>query len=611
MGQVFVPIKRIIFSVVLLIGLIVFGLLTLPFVVTPQMIKKQLNAQISRLSDETLTYKGEPSLTFNPFLGIELHQVTLKGNRQTDEEPDLLEIESLQFGVKILPILFGKIRFSEFKLIRPRFNLYLREDGSANWTSTAKTTELLKPLAVVEGAAANSAAQPGRIKLGDFDIVDAIVEARVVDHGSPIRISNLNAKLRWPNLASSWNIKGKGIWRGEQIEFSNFAGNPLALFTSGKSPIRARLSSPSLNGSFDGMAIMVGGMQLHGSAKVATPSLPRLYEMFVGENKQTTLPIGDIKIEGNVRANAHEVRFDDVVLGLGSNVATGNMQLNWNNDARPKISGTLAFSSLDVSPIVNALLPVRKSANKDKKYEFGDNFFDLDMRFSATNYSIQQNQFAQLAASAIIKKGEWFFEIGEADFFDGMIAGTIGLKNRGEKSEIEIKGVMRDISMEGVTRELFGSQVSATGKANVNFSLKSPDKTSVTNPRDLSGSVKLTMASGVIEGVDLVKAMEALQNNDGFVSSEESSGSTEFSELTLDMLIYNGIGWITQGNASGVENNYRLSGKADLLSGGLAITADISKVPSEDGVQQSDRIFIGGTAKNPLVMRSPLIQPRY
>ena len=49
-----------------------------------------------------------------------------------------------------------------------------------------------------------------------------------------------------------------------------------------------------------------------------------------------------------------------------------------------------------------------------------------------------------------------------------------------------------------------------------------------------------------------------------------------------------------------------MSGKADLLRGGLAIYTDISQVVEGKEPTGKARIFIGGTLKNPLVTRSPL-----
>ena len=76
------------------------------------------------------------------------------------------------------------------------------------------------------------------------------------------------------------------------------------------------------------------------------------------------------------------------------------------------------------------------------------------------------------------------------------------------------------------------------------------------------------------------------------------------------MLIYNGMGWITKGNATSDKNEFRISGKTDLIRGSLAIYTDISKKASADKPAQHARIFIGGTVKNPLVTRSPLAKFR-
>ena len=149
-----------------------------------------------------------------------------------------------------------------------------------------------------------------------------------------------------------------------------------------------------------------------------------------------------------------------------------------------------------------------------------------------------------------------------------------------------------------------------TGNADVNFNLTAPGTATLGNFRRFYGSMKVSLTDGEIEGVDLVKAIPALIKNNGFVTVDEIKGVTPFNNLSLDLLIYNGVGWITKGKATSDKNEFRLSGKADLLRGSLAIYTDISQKASGNTPAQQARIFIGGTVKNPLVTRSPLTKLR-
>jgi AsmA protein len=604
--------KRIISLVIGLVCLVIAGLMVLPFVVSSENIKQQLAQRIQELTASKITYQGEPILTFSPYLGVELLNVVMAGTRSGDKNIDLLRIEKLRFELKIIPLLLGKTRFSNFKMIRPRINLPIQEYTAAGLNKALErqqevlldTNELKadKPLETDDSIS--------DIKLGQFEIIDGIVETETQDTGSTYRLSNLHAVVDWPSLASSWKITGQGIWRGEAFEFSNEVEKPLVFFTSGKSGLNVEFKSPALSASFHGRAAMLSDIQLFGDASISTPSIPRLYELLF-ENLPADIPsLGNFLVKGKVSANIREIQFDESIVELGTNKATGNLIARRSKQAKPKISGTLAFNSLDVTPFIEMFSGKRPVEGNSNTSLADTNPFDYDIRFSAQDYKFQENNFGTLATTIMLTKKEWAIDIGEADFFDGMIIGTISSKFVKNTREIELRGNLHDVSMGKITRELYGGEFVTTGIADVKFSLKAPGNAYLGNFREYFGSMKVTLSDGQIEGVDLVKAIPALIKNNGFVTIDEIKGETPFNNLALDMVIYNGVGWITKGNATSDKNEFRISGKADLVRGSLAIYTDISQKASAGKSVQQARIFIGGTVKNPLVTRSPLANLR-
>jgi AsmA protein len=604
--------KRIISLVIGLVCLVIAGLMVLPFVISSENIKQQLAQRIQELTASKITYQGEPILTFSPYLGVELLNVVMAGTRPGDKNIDLLRIEKLQFELKIIPLLLGKTRFSNFKMIRPRINLPIQE-----YTATGLNKALERQQEVLLDTNELKSDKPletddsiSDIELGQFEIIDGIVETETQDTGSTYRLSNLHAVVDWPSLASSWKITGQGIWRGEAFEFSNEVEKPLVFFTSGKSGLNVEFKSPALSASFHGRAAMLSDIQLFGDASISTPSIPRLYELLF-ENLPADIPsLGNFLVKGKVSANIREIQFDESIVELGTNKATGNLIARRSKQAKPKISGTLAFNSLDVTPFIEMFSGKRPVDDNSNTSLADTNPFDYDIRFSAQDYKFQENNFGTLAATIMLTKKEWAIDIGEADFFDGMIIGTISSKFVKNTREIELRGNLHDVSMGKITRELYGGEFVTTGIADVKFSLKAPGNAYLGNFREYFGSMKVTLSDGQIEGVDLVKAIPALIKNNGFVTIDEIKGETPFNNLALDMVIYNGVGWITKGNATSDKNEFRISGKADLVRGSLAIYTDISQKASAGKSVQQARIFIGGTVKNPLVTRSPLANLR-
>ena len=610
--------KRIFALITLIVVLMVSALFALPFVASNQSVKQQLDARIQEFTSSKITYQGEPILSFSPYLTVELNKVVMHGEKQSEQDADLMRIEKLQFGLKILPLLIGKTRFTNFKLIRPRFNLLMHKNGVANWAIMDKGNGTIqKPVMAGLGeleeddsALSQNQSPFGQIKLGQFEIFDGIIESTIAGLGSAFRITNMHANVDWPTISSRWNISGKGIWRGEAFEFSNRAENPIALFTSGKSELAVTLNSPAMVASFDGQATMLSDIQLQGKTSIATPSLPRLFELLLDDGATNTAPFSSFLIEGNMSANAHEISFEDANIELDKNIATGNLLLHWNRDKNSKVSGTLALPNLDIAPLLD-IVTNKKPKDAQKGQELVKlNPFDFDIRFSAQNYLFENNNFGALAATFKYSKKEWMFDIGEAEFYDGVIVASIASKSDAVVSEIEMKGIMRDVSLGEMASQWYGGEIVTTGNADINFNLTAPDAGEISDFRVFSGKMNVTLTDGQIEGVDLVKAIPALITNNGFVTAGEIKGVTPFNNLSLDLHIFNGVGWITNGKATGEKSEFLLSGKADLLRGGLAVYADITQKEPGRRAPQKARIFIGGTIKNPLVTRSPLAKKR-
>ncbi|MCP4182831.1 MAG: AsmA family protein [Hyphomicrobiales bacterium] len=594
--------KNIISSIVVLVCLVIAGLMALPFVVSSQNIKQQLAQRIQELTASKISYQGEPVLTFSPYLGVELLNVVIAGTKPDDQNIDWLRIEKLQFELKIIPLLLGRTRFSKFRMIRPRISLPIQEHTAAGLNKSLEKQQN----ALSDTNKLNAGDSISDIRLGQFEIIDGIVETASQGTGSTYRLSNLHAVMDWPSLASSWKITGQGIWRGEAFEFSNEVEKPLVFFTSGKSGLSVEFDSPALTASFNGQATMLSDVQLLGDASISTPSIPRLYELLFEYLPAEIPSLGNFLVKGKVSANIHEIQFDESIVELGTNQATGNLVARRSKHAKPKISGTLAFKSLDVTPFFE-LFSGKQSANDNSNTSLADvNPFDYDIRFSAQDYRFQENSFGTLAATIMLTKKQWAIDIGEADFFDGMITGTISSGFVKTAREIVLKGNLHDVSMGKITTELYGGEFVTTGIADVKFSLKAPGDAYLGSFREYFGSMKVTLTNGQIDGVDLVKAIPALIKNNGFVTIDEIKGETPFNNLALDMLIYNGVGWITKGNATSDKNEFRISGKADLVRGSLAIYTNISQKASAEKPLQQARIFIGGTVKNPLVTQSPL-----
>ncbi len=119
----------------LLIALLMAAALLLPTLVNTDTFRQQIAQQVKQHTGQTLTIQGDLKLSVFPWLGIHTGEITL--SQPTDLISDintdkLLQISSVDIGVKLLPLLQKKLEVSRIELNQPKLHYIITKDGKSS-----------------------------------------------------------------------------------------------------------------------------------------------------------------------------------------------------------------------------------------------------------------------------------------------------------------------------------------------------------------------------------------------------------------------------------------------------------------------------------------------
>ena len=128
------PIAKIILAVAgTLVALLVIAAISLTTLVDPNDYKQEITDAVYDATGRELTFKGDMSLTFFPWFGVSLGEVSMNNPEGFPDEP-FASVAQAKASVKVMPLFLRKIEFSDVVLKGLTLNLIENKKRENNWT---------------------------------------------------------------------------------------------------------------------------------------------------------------------------------------------------------------------------------------------------------------------------------------------------------------------------------------------------------------------------------------------------------------------------------------------------------------------------------------------
>ncbi|PIT69462.1 AsmA family protein [Bartonella tribocorum] len=522
------------------------GILVLPYLVSTDAIRVRLAQELSAWTGYNVQLRDPPRLNLFPYPKAFLSGVTLSS--KMDDVAPLMEAESIEVDLSVVDLLWGRISFSETRIVRPQFVMekpvktmadffdrFSRSQGALG-LAIRKAREILKH-DPEHPEIEHLLKQPfGRVFIENGALVYHDSFSGVAE-----KITGLNATLDWPESTQEVRLRADARWRGEFTKLSIDASQALLLLAGGKSQIKASLNSVRGGITFTGQARLSEYYIFDGKVSMRSPSWNQTLSWLGGSQfwgHRLKIPI---VWESHFLARPMHIQMNNVTFTMGEANARGALEFDF-QDHVPNVMGSLAFDKLDLK-LLGSIFSVKK-----KNSFFDMALFDrigVDIRLSAPQAKIENISLTNLAAAIQIRNGHGIFDLGHVNIWGGSVQSNIEVTPSGQK--IRIGGTMSGSSIDTQeVLEALGFIPFVQSKTNFTTTIQTLADSWMEVFTKMQGGLTLKMSSGRLLGYDLNELQRKLSSEQQFLLTRKDSLSTNFDHWDIQASFSEGMMKVTE-----------------------------------------------------------------
>jgi AsmA protein len=567
--------RRIVWTIAIAAGLIAVVALVLPYAASTRLVGDRIAQEMRDWSGLDVSVGAAPEISVWPSLQANLTDVTLSlpdGNA-------VLTASRVEVELSALAALGGDIDFTMARFIGPT----IRIDDGAPPITLPRQGRIAQALEIARAIVAENPTTPNRARLpaDDFGTVE-FSDGRVigVSGGAEAELANnLSGTIGWKKLSGRADATASGLLRGEPFKIELSSASPLLLFGGAATPATVSLTSAPANLSFDGTANLGENPFVDGHARFSAPAVRKVFDW-----SKTESPIGPavgaISVESRVMGDRARVRFEDASITLDGEPAHGAFDLLLNGKA-PKLSGTLAFDTLDLGAFLSAFTPFDPLAGDGLGVIDADfaSRLNLDLRLSAAQASAGAIALTKLAATARVDEGVAAIDISDAGALGGSVQAGLRFDRNTMGEQVELRLLATDIDGSALGAAAGMTRLMPSGRGTVSVILKGKGENWKAVLARANGSFTASFGQGALSGVDMDALIERARGGAPFALDAIASESFPISGLEIKALIADGIAKIEKAEVKTPGHSVTLAGTAMLASSELALSGKAAPPP--------------------------------
>ncbi len=582
-----------------------------PFLASTRIVRDRIAYELSSWSGYRVTIGSAPEIEVWPSFKAIVTNVSMTPWNSLDHAP-IIEADRIEIKLSALAALQGDVVFSSAELVRPTLRLERNADGSYQ-SLLAEGGRIATAIRETrETVAANVPSEEidrgvSTRQLGSISVRDGRVTVLTGGDDAEV-LSGVTGRLDWPALNKAASLKLAANWHGETVNLEASSPKPLVLLAGGEAGLTASFNSAPATASFDGKVKTTQNAFVDGKTKLASPSLKRLSEWWGADMSATASTIGSVSIAGRLLGDEQRLRLENVEISLDKNPGTGALDVNF-AEGTAMMSGTLAFETLDLRPVLAAFTPATSEAAAAEIDPAFTNRLGLDLRLSATHAQVGPVTLADVAATAQVKNGLVAFDISDASAFGGNLQASVRFDRKAEGTQAEMRFLGSDIEGGAFGAAAGMTRLVPIGRGNISIILKGPGRVWETILENGEGSVSASFGPGALSEFDLPSFLKRLGEGGFFSLDEVAKGNFPTDGAELKGTISHGVLRIEKAEARSPKGTLWLSGIVPFISRGLALSGGLTpsdQAADPDAPPPPATFFVGGSWNAPFI--SPVKQ---
>lgn len=547
--------KKLLLGIGVLLALVVIAALVVPMLIPASVYEEQIEKRASETLGRQVTIEGAPAITVFPTRAKV--QGLMVANAEGFDAPHLVAVDEADIGVKLIPLLSGRVEITQFILREPDIRLQANDRGS-NWALGGAGDTTDTPDRDSDQDNSQTQKSINELSLGDVQIIDGQITYQGSD-GKTWEASNADLKISLDSLDNTLGVDGTMDVQGQPSVVTFDFTTPRSYIETGRANMVLDMTVG--DNQVDLGIALTDELTFDGNLDVDFPALRALFSL-VGADLGTEKGFERLKLDGPVEGNSSRIAFGkDTKLEFDKISGSGEITIDVSG-ARPSITGTVNLGTLNLLPYLpakNQNLTASRSGEANSFPEWSDEVMDfsalrsvdLGMTISTGEIVTPITTVGASDLTLTAKAGDVTANVTRTSLYGGAGSGTITLNAQGTP-RIGVDFDLKKVDAGFAAQELAGiTRLEGTGNVNItNLTARGQSQSELV--RSLNGSIELDLDDGAIKGVNLGKiGRAALQTYDTLTS--ENGG---FSGVNLPSLVGSFNDVVTQARGPAEETDF-------------------------------------------------------
>jgi AsmA protein len=495
----------IIASVVGALGL----LLAIPFLLPLDTYRAPIERAASAALGRQVQIRGSMGLTVYPQIGISLGDVSI-ANPQGARHPQMVEVESVVVGAKLMPLFSRRLEITEVVLQNPIIHLEVNRNGTSNWQLGAGT----------QAKAGETNSRIASVGVGKLSVEGGQVTYDDAGSGTSHAITDVDFTLAMPldtrtNVRVPFVFNGGLTYNSQPLRMSGRIENFDAFMRAQPTQARLEVASTLINAKFEGSLGKEG--QISGPLNLGAHSV-RSLAAWLGYPLPPGNGFGLVALEGQFTAADGVYSLRQTQLRFDSMSMNANLSFDTNPDVM-LIKGSVTLDRLDLNPYLapgaetdTVQAAKAKAANPDAPLSLGGlKAVDAEVQLVVGSMVLPGFRLDHGRVDADLKGGVLKAELRNLSLYGGNGRGSLTVDASGDTPSIR-----STLDLSGLRVQPFLNQLmevnNVTGTGTLRFDIAGRGKTQAQLIRALNGRGEMRFTDGAVTGVDLGAVARVMQS---------------------------------------------------------------------------------------------------
>jgi AsmA protein len=507
-----------------------------PYFIPASAYKGRIAAAAQAATGRRLVISGPVRFSVFPVLGIAAKDVRLENIPGAPGGPDFVSMKGLTAGVRLWPLLSGKVEITAISFDRPVIHLEVAANGQDNWTT---------PAATATGATAGGPRGGLTPRFSGISITNGTLTYVDAQTNVQHRLDHIQLRIALTRLDAPIRVAGSFMARGEKITLDGRISSLLALRSGAPADVDLSITSALIEAGFKGR---LARHRSQGEIKLVTRNLARLLS-WAGKPMASAAQLGRLSLQAEIDTTGSRAQLRALKLVTGGMTITGALSYDGSGKL-PMLSGNLAAGNLNLNAFMASPAhtpPSGAAAQQLSGWSKTPLSLSLltaanaNLTLTAQHVELRHLKLDGTRMQLRLQAGRLHVDLDPLALYGG--SGQLQIALRSGHHGVRLASSFDLANVEA--RPLLHDALAVDhieGLANLSYTVSATGQNPDAIMHSLAGTGRIDLRNGRIRGVNLLRVAQELSKVLGnSAASGGSQQSTQFTTMGGSFVISNGI----------------------------------------------------------------------